>query len=883
MPILLLQKPTFNSKPKDNATCLECRLKLWLEGNINALVLEGRCLQKHLHKSAQNVRNKDNTPRSFANLMFSGKTEAALGLLSNTHTRKGGVLLSTDLSDPNNPSSPTVLETLKKKHPPGRPIQPSALIGVGDPPPVHPVLFDRVDAGTIKSAALNTKGAAGPSGLDAHSWRRLCTSFHSASRELCHSLAMLTRRLCTSFVDPDSLSPFLACRLIALDKCPGIRPIGICETARRIVSKAILTVIRDDLQDAAGSTQLCAGQIAGVEAAIHFMRSCLTSDDTEAVLMVDASNAFNSLNRECALHNIRYVCPSIATVLINTYRRATELFVGDSTLLSTEGTTQGDSLAMPMYAMATVPLINHLNTSSNAKQVWYADDSSAAGTLDAVYQWWKTLNVVGPAFGYFVNPSKTWLLTKTEHLARAKTLFQDTDVNITTQGRPYLGAPQGSTEYIESFVSDKVNCWIEMIESLSEIAKSQPHAALAAYIHGLVHKFSFLFRTTPNIEQFLRPLEECIRAKFIPSVCGRTAPNDLERDLLGLPPRLGRIGIANPAPQSARVFSSSFQTTLPLVDLIQKQCPEYPLSCIEAQLKAKRDARQQCQDLDKRQAQSIRSCAPTHLQRAIELAQEKGASSWLTTVPLKEHKFVLHKRALHDALALRYGWSLRGVPTHCACGAQFSVEHELSCPKGGFTIQRHNEVRDLTANILSEVCHNVCTEPSLQPLTGEQLTGTSAITDNAARLDIAADGFWGGRHERAFFDVRIFNPLARSNNQPIQACYRKHENEKKRAYEQRVREIEHGSFTPLVLSASGGMGCAASVFYKRLASKLAEKTDSPYSTTLAWLRSTLSFALLRSAIQSIRGTRSTSGRPLRDSDQVLPCFELVTLEARLSN
>ena len=307
-------------------------------------------------------------------------------------------------------------------------------MGVGDPPPVQPVLFDRVNAGTIKSAALNTKGAAGPSGLDAHSWRRLCTSFHSASCELCHSLAMLPRRLCTSFiVDPDSLSPFLACKLIALDKCLGIRPIGICEAARRIVSKAILTVVRDDLQDAAGSTQLCAGQIAAVEAAIHFMRACLTSDDTKAVLMVDASNAFNPLNRECTLHNIRYVCPPISTVLINTYRRATELFVGDSTLLSTEGTTQGDPLAMPMYAMATVPLINHLNTSSNAKQVWYVDDCSAAGTLDAVYQWWKTLNVVDPAFGYFINPSKTWLLTNTEHLARAKSLFQDMDVNITTQ------------------------------------------------------------------------------------------------------------------------------------------------------------------------------------------------------------------------------------------------------------------------------------------------------------------------------------------------------------------------------------------------------------------------------------------------------------------
>ena len=94
------------------------------------------------------------------------------------------------------------------------------------------------------------------------------------------------------------------------------------------------------------------------------------------------------------------------------------------------------------------------------------------------------------------------------------------------------------------------------------------------------------------------------------------------------------------------------------------------------------------------------------------LAQESGASSWLSTLPLKEY--------------------------HCACGAPFSVEHEFSCPKGGFTILRHNEIRDLTANVLSEVCHDVCIEPVLQLLTGEVLSGASAIREDAARLDIAA-------------------------------------------------------------------------------------------------------------------------------------------------
>ena len=169
----------------------------------------------------------------------------------------------------------------------------------------------------------------------------------------------------------------------------------------------------------------------------------------------------------------------------------------------------------------------------------------------------------------------------------------------------------------------------------------------------------------------------------------------------------------------------------------------------------------------------------------------------------------------------------------------FRTQYALSCPKGGFTILRHNEIRDLTANVLSEVCHNVNVEPALQPLTGEVFSGASAIKDDAARLDIAADGFWGDHRERVYCDVRIFNPLAPSNNQSMSACYRKHEKMKKRAYEQRVREVEHGSFTPLVFSATGGMGDLPR-FFTSVASNMAEKSGSPdFSAIIAWLRTRL--------------------------------------------
>ena len=122
------------------------------------------------------------------------------------------------------------------------------------------------------------------------------------------------------------------------------------------------------------------------------------------------------------------------------------------------------------------------------------------------------------------------------------------------------------------------------------------------------------------------------------------------------------------------------------------------------------------------------------------------------------------------------------------------------------------------------------------------------------------NGFWGGRFQRTHLDVRMFNFYAPSNrNTSISNCYRKHEVEKRRTYEQRTREVEHSTFTPLVFSATGGMAKQSTTFYKRLASLLVDRWEQPYSSTLGWLRCRLSFSLLRSAIQCIRGARSSRG------------------------
>ena len=259
------------------------------------------------------------------------------------------------------PGSPSIKEVLNSKHPHSQCVKTECILS-SDPQNVHPVIFDSIDANAIRSAALRITGSAGPSDIDAHGRRRLCTSFNGASIDLCNSLAGVARRTCTSFVDPKCIAPLLACCLIALYKNPGVRPIGIGDTARRIIAKAVLHITRPDVQDSSGCLQICGGQISGIEAAVHAVRTAFESDDNEAVLLVDARKAFNSLNRQVALHNIQWLCPPLATILINSYRAPTELFVdgtGDM-LFSQEGTTQGDPLAMPMYALATIPPIRKL-------------------------------------------------------------------------------------------------------------------------------------------------------------------------------------------------------------------------------------------------------------------------------------------------------------------------------------------------------------------------------------------------------------------------------------------------------------------------------------------------------------------------------------------
>lgn len=863
MPGLLLQKPHAKAGSKEFSKHLARRLVLWKAGKVKELLDEARTIQSRLPAhDIQKGMTSHKLNRRFATLVRKGNIHAAISLI--TEHNKGGIL---DLT-------PEVRSILEAKHPKAQPANPEVLLQ-GEIPAVNPILFECLTDATIRKTALAIQGAAGPSMADSYVWRRMLVSFKTASDELCSAVADVARRLATEHVDPSGVKALLNNRLIPLDKNPGVRPIGIGESLRRIIGKAIMTVLKKDIMLAAGVTQVCAGHPAGCEAAIHALRDIFQDMDTDAVLLIDADNAFNRLNRTVALHNVQYTCPPLATIALNFYRTPSRLFVtGGMELSSEEGTTQGCPLSMALYALSVIPLINKCrNTAttncSAATQIWFADDAAAGGQLEALHHFWTLLTQHGPAYGYFPKPSKSFLVVKPGRNANAERVFSGTGVQLTDDapnleykaGQRHLGAAVGSAEYVAAYLDEKVAHWSKQVIQLADVASTEPHAAYAAFVFGLRHRWTFVQRTMPTASEHMVPLKNAIRSRLIPTLTKHDL-NDLEMELVTLPARYGGMSFDDPVADSSIKHTDSLEYTATLTSLLVDGATDLPAgSDLDHEAKAAIKARHR--SALKERADNIQSRLPDSQRRAMELAREKGGSSTLTTIPIAEHGFFFEvKSDFHDHVHLRYCWPLDNLPPTCPCGANFTIDHAQICKLSGFIHMRHNDPTTFLAQCMKEVHQDVELEPLLQPLTGETFRHQTANTDPDARADIRVRGFWTDSRN-AFFDTRVFYPHARSyQSRGLPSLYKKFESEKKREYGERINVVEHGSFTPLVFSACGGMGHEATVVVKRLASALALKRHESYSHVINWLRCRLSFSLARSAIRCVRGSRSIRRRTL---------------------
>ena len=230
---LLLQKPSARSKARENNKYLISRLQKWDVGDIEGLLSECRMIQSRLQKI--NVTKDFDEKKAFCRRMLQGKVKEATRLIDNE--KRTGIL----------PINDDTIKQLREKHPPAT---------KRDGPEKHPtidiepVLFEEIDGEAIKAAAKNTHGSGGPTLIDADGWKHiLCSkSYGKCNDTLAQAIADVTKRLCTETIAPTMLSDLLASKLIPLDKRPGVRPIGIGEVLRRIITKTVTRTIKEHIK-----------------------------------------------------------------------------------------------------------------------------------------------------------------------------------------------------------------------------------------------------------------------------------------------------------------------------------------------------------------------------------------------------------------------------------------------------------------------------------------------------------------------------------------------------------------------------------------------------------------------------------------------------------
>ena len=258
------------------------------------------------------------------------------------------------------------------------------------------------------------------------------------------------------------------------------------------------------------SDQLCAGLQAGIEGAIHGMNELFSTHQDQGtgwgVLLVDAANAFNSLNRAAMLLHAHVLWPRCARFLFNTYRGWSVLVLrGSSTFLySKEGVTQGNPLSMFTYVIGTLPLIHLLRNPGHWTQLWYADDASAGGTFPELCTWLDSLCSRGPAFGYYPEPTKSFIVVNERWKKEAAAIFGDLGVQVVT-GHRFLGGFIGSQYGRGEYVMSKVRRWVGHVNVLAQAASTQPQLAYAA--RSLQHEWTFLLRVVPRCGPLFQELE----------------------------------------------------------------------------------------------------------------------------------------------------------------------------------------------------------------------------------------------------------------------------------------------------------------------------------------------------------------------------------------
>jgi hypothetical protein len=882
------------------------RMDFWEQGRHAALVADAEALGKG-KAGGHPPADADSLARAFNGKVLGGRMRVAVRKV--TDRGGGGVLLPDDTDAK---SGLKVIEVLRSKHPDLR------VPDLADPehtafePYPHlpePLPLD-ITAEHVEEVAGRLSGAAGPSGTDSVDLRNWLLRFGAESEGLRAELAAWAEWLANSHPPFAAYRAMMACRLVALDKQPGVRPVGIGEIYRRLLAKLVLAVAGDQATTACGSLNLCAGLAAGIEGAVHAVSQrwdaaagrqadlVASAEDAsagpatqplameadppeeapqpEALLLVEARNGFNELSRLSMLWTVRHRWAAGARFAFNSYRHAATLVLrrrGQDCvkILSQEGVTQGDPLSMVLYGVALLPLAeNLLAAEPTLLQPWYADDMALLGHVDGIARAMRLLQVQGPHRGYYPEPDKSIVVCARAVRPQVSAFLAEFNFRY-EDGHRYVGGFIGSADARKAWLDPQVADWAAGVRTLAGIATRFPQTAFAGLTKSLASEWQYLQRVSGGGDgEAFAPIETALREAFIPALLGET-PTAAEtetalRTLIGLSTKSAGMGLPDPAGSAKANSDASADSTSALVTALLAG-EELDLATHSATVSAgRRRARQARMASEAGTLKTLLRAAPDpEAKSRLERNCETGA--WLVCSPCTLNGSDLSADQFRDSARLRLGLTPLKLPARCdGCGAIFTVEHALSCKKGGLVLLRHNEFKtdwqDVCGSALSP---SACSDEPLintsRPAGGgaEDAPDVGAAVDPALRGDVGVRGFW--KHGfSTIFDVRICDTGAPSyRGQDPKKVLARHEKMKKDKYLAPCLERRR-HFTPLVFSVDGMMGKEARAASRRVSSLLAAKWNQPYSQVCGYVNTRQALALVRSTSLCLRGSREASAR-----------------------
>jgi hypothetical protein len=513
--------------------------------------------------------------------------------------------------------------------------------------------------------------------------------------------------------------------------------------------------------------------------------------------------------------------------------------------------------------VALVPLARNLRKAvPECMQPWYADDGGLAGRLKDILRAFKLLMEQGPARGYYPEPSKSILVVKEDWSDEDKEAIAEFKFDV-KRGSRYLGSFIGSEETLEAWIQPQIEIWVEAIKTMGEIARRFPQTAYAGMTFSLQQEWQYLHRGTPGVAKYFAPLEKAISESFLPALLeDSTSAIAKLRDQLALSVKCGGIGIPNPVKSAPASYKASVETTSVLSKSLREgvalDMPAYKISSSGTRGGlAKERIKAQKAELERLKKKSSKDAV-----RKMDIATETG--QWLTTAPNTRNNTCLTDAEFKDSIRLRFDLTPANLPQRCeGCGQPFSVEHALTCKKGGLIVQRHDNLKfvwhKLSSIALSQSA--VSDEPFIHTVRDVQKAGeTGSDPASDLRGDVSVRGFWG-KGVTTIFDLQVINTDAPSNRRlsPLK-CLERGEKAKKKKYNAKCLD-QHRTFVPLVFSVDGLRGPEAAAATKQLASHLSIKWKRPFSETCGYVRSQLSLSLARSVSRSLRADRNPIREP----------------------